>query len=383
MRPISRVLVWSLPLALALVAAGSSHRKALDLMAAGTAWSHAFDDRASAGSSQVTLKTDSGNLVAAIRLREGFQWPYVGVGQKFLPGRFTETIDAEGFDSLVLVASSKRQKSVRAQMKVYEPGITDTTRSLSFLLLEQGIPIDASLARRAVALDGFTVPLWWENLGGSAPHSRPQWKKHLVGLEIINGMDLAVGVDDTLEIHAMTLEGHRAWVWVVFPLLALGISSVVETAVRRRTAPNRQPAPSESASAAIPASTILPAPVELASHRDLERKKLLEWMGANYLRQDLSVELAGREVGIHPRRIPGVLKETTGRTFPAQINELRLLEASRLLRETDRTFSEIAQAVGVANVPHLHRLFKARFGAAPGEWRSSATTLAPTESPNN
>lgn len=380
MRPITRILVWSLPFALALAAAGLLHERTQDLLSAGPAWSHAFDDRASAGSSQVSLRTDSGTWVAAIRLRTGFQWPYVGVGQKFLAGSLSRTVDAEGFDSLVLVVASRRQKSVRLQMKVYEPGVTDTTRPLSFLLLEQGMAVDPLPKRRSVPLDGFTVPLWWENLNNLAPTARPNWKRALVGLEVINGMDLTVGVDDTLEIRSMTLEGHRTWVWAIFPLMALGLSGLVDRRFRPgRTAP---PASAAAEPAPPPFEDDLPrTAVELGSHRDLERQRLLAWMGRSYVRQDLSVELAGREVGIHPRRIPGILKDATARTFPAQINEFRLLEASRLLRETDRTFSEIAQAVGVANVPHLHRLFKARFGATPGEWRANSALGAPASEP--
>lgn len=370
MRPITRILVWSLPLALALTAAALLHERRLDLMASGPERSHAFNDRESGGASQVSLQTDSGTLIARLRLLPGFQWPYVGVGQKFLPGRLDETVDAEGYDSLVLVASSRRQKSLRVQMKVYEPGVTDTSRPLSFLLLEQGVAVGSGSARRAVALDGFTVPLWWDNLAGSAPHARPEWKKHLVGLEIINGMDLPVGVDDTLEVRSMSLEGHRTWVWLVFPLVALGWSALLERKIRggagiAMATKTSDPAPSPEL------AVVSRTPVELASHRDLERERLLEWIGANYARQDLSVDAAGREVGIHPRRIPGILKEATGRTFPAQINELRLLEAARLLRDTDRTFSEIAQAVGVPNAPHLHRLFKARFSSTPGDWRTA------------
>lgn len=380
MRPITRILVWSLPLALALTAAALLHERRLDLMASGPERSHSFNDRESGGASQVSLQTDSGTLIARLRLLPGFQWPYVGVGQKFLPGRLDETVDAEGYDSLVLVASSRRQKSLRVQMKVYEPGVTDTSRPLSFLLLEQGVAVGSGSARRAVALDGFTVPLWWDNLAGSAPHARPEWKKHLVGLEIINGMDLPVGVDDTLEVRSMSLEGHRTWVWLVFPLVALGLSGLVD----RRWRPKLQ-APSASVAAELfppaPGSDLPRTSVELASHRDLERERLLEWIGTNYARQDLSVDAAGREVGIHPRRIPGILKEATGRTFPAQVNELRLLEAARLLRDTDRTFAEIALAVGVSNAPHLHRLFKTRFSRTPGEWRAESVSSAP--SPGN
>ncbi|HNY29889.1 MAG TPA: AraC family transcriptional regulator [Fibrobacteria bacterium] len=380
MRPAVRVLVWSLPLAVALTAASLLHKKETNLLAAGPGLSHAFDDRALGGSSRIRMETDSGSWKVQLRLGTGFEWPYVGFGQKFLPGRLTETIDGSAYDSLVLVVSSRRQSSVRLNLKVIEPGLTDTSRDLSFLLLEQGLSVDPVAQRRSVALDGFTVPLWWEKQNGSVPHARPQWKRHLVGLEIINGMELPLGVDDTIEVRSIHMEGHRTWMWFAFPLLALAFSCLVDW--RLRPPPSTASSvPPRTAPGASGQSEVPRAPVELPSHRDVERERLLAWMGANYARQDLSVDTASREVGIHSRRIPSIVREATGRTFPAQINELRLLEAARLLGETDRTFSEIAAAVGVANVPHLHRLFKARFGVTPGEWRAAPDLRPSTAHP--
>ena len=110
-------------------------------------------------------------------------------------------------------------------------------------------------------------------------------------------------------------------------------------------------------------------PVELRNRKDVERDALLSWISLHYMDPDLTVEQAGRETGIHPRKVAGILRESVDRSFPAHVNELRLLEAARHLRGSDRTVGEIAAAVGFSNVPHFHRQFKLRFGRTPGEWR--------------
>jgi AraC-like DNA-binding protein len=110
--------------------------------------------------------------------------------------------------------------------------------------------------------------------------------------------------------------------------------------------------------------------VELESRTAIDRRRLLEWLGAHYMEEDLSLDKAARQTGIHPRRIPGLLREVGGPTFPGYVNSLRLAQAKRLLRETDRTVAEISIAVGIANIQRFHRLFKSEAGMTPVEWRS-------------
>ena len=51
------------------------------------------------------------------------------------------------------------------------------------------------------------------------------------------------------------------------------------------------------------------------------------------------------------------------------INGLRMDHAARQLAGTGDSMSEIAQEVGITNMSHFHRLFRARFGATPRAYR--------------
>jgi transcriptional regulator GlxA family with amidase domain len=55
----------------------------------------------------------------------------------------------------------------------------------------------------------------------------------------------------------------------------------------------------------------------------------------------------------------------------AYLNELRLVEASQILRHRpELSISAVAYEVGFTSAPHFNRLFRARFGTSPSQWRS-------------
>ena len=65
---------------------------------------------------------------------------------------------------------------------------------------------------------------------------------------------------------------------------------------------------------------------------------------------------------------------TDGLSFPQYINNLRLEEALRLLRdEPDKTISVIATEVGFSSA-NLREQFKRKYGMTPAEYRQNMNT---------
>jgi AraC-like DNA-binding protein len=60
------------------------------------------------------------------------------------------------------------------------------------------------------------------------------------------------------------------------------------------------------------------------------------------------------------------------------LNGLRLSRAARLLQESNLRVIDIAEEVGFANQPYFQRLFKRRYGVAPGAYRRSGKRRAPS-----
>lgn len=64
-----------------------------------------------------------------------------------------------------------------------------------------------------------------------------------------------------------------------------------------------------------------------------------------------------------------LIRQETGKNYTDLVQEKRLSQAAWLLRNTDRTVDQIAQAVGYENMTYFHRLFRARYGQTPKRFR--------------
>lgn len=90
---------------------------------------------------------------------------------------------------------------------------------------------------------------------------------------------------------------------------------------------------------------------------------------------DISLELAASALGIGRTKINTLLKEELGLTFNVYINQLRLVEAARLLSEKEEaTVAEIAYSVGYNSVSYFNRLFKQEYGCTPKIFKRGCRT---------
>lgn len=79
------------------------------------------------------------------------------------------------------------------------------------------------------------------------------------------------------------------------------------------------------------------------------------------------VALCGRA---HPH-VSRTTQRIFGQTPSAMMNALRMDHAARALAGTPDSLSEIAEEVGISNLSHFHKLFRARFGVTPHKYRKA------------
>lgn len=71
----------------------------------------------------------------------------------------------------------------------------------------------------------------------------------------------------------------------------------------------------------------------------------------------------------HPH-VSRTMKAATGQTPVQYINALRMAHAARALTGSNDSLSEIATEIGLPNLSHFHKTFRARFGVTPAQYRA-------------
>jgi transcriptional regulator GlxA family with amidase domain len=96
--------------------------------------------------------------------------------------------------------------------------------------------------------------------------------------------------------------------------------------------------------------------------------ELRRWI-AMHLTEDLSVAALARRIAVTPRHLARVFHADVGITPGEFVDRMRVEHARRLLERTDLTTERVAAESGLGSVETLHRVFRARLGTTPREYR--------------
>lgn len=99
------------------------------------------------------------------------------------------------------------------------------------------------------------------------------------------------------------------------------------------------------------------------------RRAVVERCLADGVHGGMDIAEVARRLGVTPSRAAHIVAAQCGAPFGVLLRERRLARARHLLATTDRPAAEIARACGFGEAHWFHRLFRRRFGMAPGDWR--------------
>lgn len=108
-------------------------------------------------------------------------------------------------------------------------------------------------------------------------------------------------------------------------------------------------------------------PLDLKTDDALVKKALL--LTQQNIDTPLSVAETARRLGASRRRLERHFQHAVGMTPTLAYKIMRLEHAEFLLRHTDRSVTEIANATGFCDSSHFVRTFRTRRGLTPGEFR--------------
>jgi signal transduction histidine kinase/DNA-binding response OmpR family regulator len=105
-----------------------------------------------------------------------------------------------------------------------------------------------------------------------------------------------------------------------------------------------------------------------------ERKFLVEFellLEKHLTESTLSVEKLSRELGMSRVQLFRKISALTNKNVTDYIADFKLLKAKTLLKESDKTISEIAYELGFNNPSYFTTFFKQKTNQTPSEWRNS------------
>ena len=100
-------------------------------------------------------------------------------------------------------------------------------------------------------------------------------------------------------------------------------------------------------------------------------EKVTQYISVHYTNAELTQEDMQRELGISAREIGTLLKDNLQTSFKNYLNQIRLAEVKRLLKESDLPISDCAYKAGYNNISHFNRVFKTETGVSPKQYRES------------
>jgi AraC-like DNA-binding protein len=89
-----------------------------------------------------------------------------------------------------------------------------------------------------------------------------------------------------------------------------------------------------------------------------------------HFQDPLSLTEVARSAFLSPSYFSHLFRKTTSTSFAHYLQQIRVREAKKLLRQTERNVTEIAFDSGFNNLSHFNRVFRKLVGANPTEYRS-------------
>ena len=337
----------------------SSHRVLFPVaaQAEATAYSDGSPYENNGKSVVLGLKRDSGAIEFRWCLHEGFSDPYAGISFPALDNN--AVIDIRDFDRIVFDVASDADEDFRVVLRFHQAGITHRANPATYRnWVAEG---ELSRGRQTLRLpfSKFSTPPWWYTLYKTRETDcGPIDLQKMLDFQLETGEKSANDIDRTWRVYNVYLERDDLRWWltltVLVPLLAL--------LVWRLPTLFRKPGP---------VVAIAYQKLELGSYQSEGLARVVASISLGFSEKGLSLAIVADRSNVSQAKITELIQAHFGMTFKEYLNTIRLDEAMRLLRETDRYVSDIAYAVGYNSVPHFNRIFKTRFGHSPNEFRKA------------
>jgi len=314
-----------------------------------------FNDNGNGGNSEIVKQSVSDRIIDfEFELKEGFLSPYVGLSIAPLK---QSVINLSRYNQIRLKIAGQKIAGIGVSIYTKNPNTAAQSNELCFIT---NLGISPKYKQYDISLDQLKISDWWRDLNRiSSKESTHPDLKNVLRLNINTAYTPVLGTRSSLTIEEISVERNNTNLilllisaeFIVFLLLI--IIHYLRAKLRKANEP----------------ITITYKPVE-TENQNLQFTGFLDYLNSHFHENDLTLEQVSSHTGINERRIATTIQENFGCNFKSYINQLRINESKRLLKETDFNMGEIAFKVGFNNQSHFNRVFKSLVRISPSEFKA-------------
>lgn len=284
-------------------------------------------------------------------------------------GKLDNLVDLTRFDYLLLEIVCQPTNVIYVVFFVYDASISKPNDILSYRMPSAFVECGNQPSTVKVDLQHLRTPDWWIFRNGLEISNRGYTLSNVQNITLAATSQGPIGKHSSVVLKKFQLVGRN---FGKFMAAVVGISFCWSILGAWLILKYRKKCIKISQHKANPKSLDTSVePVDFGSKKDRVRNALIDTIKAEYTAPEFNAEAAGKKIGINRNKVNLILKRDQGLTFTAYLNQLRLNEAARLIRETDASISEIAYSVGYRNVTYFNKIFKDEFERSPTAYKKS------------
>ncbi|MBL6447702.1 helix-turn-helix transcriptional regulator [Fulvivirga sp. 29W222] len=320
-----------------------------------------YNDHVYNGTSQLNnIKLlDTSKLIFSYTLRDGFQHPHIGI-QFNHPSK--PNFDLSQYDYVEVDLQAENSKSIPIIINLKSPDYFTDYDTVRYRPMWYELSYEKDQSTYRLPLSDFRTPNWWYiHTRNTKKDIAPPNYKHAIGLAIQNCQLLPLNQKESMIINSIRFgKSYSREVAAVISILSIFYLLFFLTIKLRKKQP-----------------VIFPHKnLDVCNIEDEEARNIISYISENYNNTNLSLTVLQKEFALTETKISSIFKKSCGTTFKKYLNQVRLKEAKRLLKQTDMQIMEIAYDVGYGNVSHFNKVFKTSEGCPPNEYRKKVKKTA-------
>ena len=314
-----------------------------------------YNDSIDGGNSIIEKSLTTDSLISMnFVLQKGFVRPYVGITLFRENGR---DIDISAYNQITIEAKCNGLKNILIYMVTRNDSMINQDVSTKEIYFNGNVEMRKNQDRFAIDLVHFKIPDWWYDINNLSPKQNilPDWT-HCKQISIATGLPPKIGTSHHIEINSITFTRNNTLVilsMIIGQLLVVVLAFLIYLFRKKQKRTDK--------------IVISYKPI-IVKNSQIETKSCFDYINENFHDSTLSLETVSKKTGMNQRNISEAIFNKYQCNFKTYINQIRIAEAQRLLKESKLTISEIAYSVGFSSPSNFNRVFKKLTGKAPSEY---------------